>query len=263
MSVPYIMKLDDLYRNDIGLTKPENRKGKRTSHAYVRKDEQHKAILVQLPYATLTSIERDDNSNLLSVDVKLSEQESNSIVAFKDWLAMYLFDRSEKFFDGRSFSLDRFKEAVCHIAIDDILHVTVDSNVPYLRIKDQYDGDRSLEDLSEGQSIRSLVTLRYVTFEGRKIVPHWQLCQAKIYIEETLDDWCIQDREEDQGPPESSHIKQEQSVELSSSTALQTPESIPLPDDTDVLDTPATLTEQVQELQPQVEPLNDDDKNFF
>lgn len=241
----------------VGFTKPELVNGQRTSLAYVEcpdtKARRH--LYVQLPISTVvysSNSHKDENADVDECCNKVVDECTPTIsirtddpstvdkfVELEDYLTRYFNDRSAQFFDGRRFSLERFQESLvsaCDLE-NGCIRVCIDKkNDTPLRIKDQFDGDATVSDLKEGTRCIVILVLRDITFNGKTFSPNWSLLQAKVYKEDYLKEWYLQDASE------SSSVSEAPAAEQN------------CPDDDEPVDQ-----------EPYLEPLitNDDDKNFF
>jgi hypothetical protein len=183
-----VIDLAHLDVTQVGLTKPDVVRGHRVSLPYIECQQtlKRRGLFIQLPLSTVS--ERNENSVVLALESR--EENESTLRSLEDHVINYLFTRSQAFFDGKAFSLNRFRESLRSSVSLKGLHVAL---CPDSKIRDQYEAPLDTSSIVVEDSLVGIIALRHIVFSGRDISFDWQLVQGKVFKQDDLTDWYLQD----------------------------------------------------------------------
>lgn len=242
MSSPSVqVSPDSLDSSLLSFTTPEKYKGQYCS--FCTWDNSGHSLFLQLPLGQIKNVNngtvvieyptqnRPDDGEALGdagVDTAEGTKLIKAIRSVESFVVNYIHERSEQFFNGKRFSLEKIQGALESSVIDENKLVIDIENSP--RLKDQYGTDRTLADLDNGTDIIALVSLRNIVFTKTSFKLRWILQQARVYIEDTLSEWCIADISPSTKAPSEPSVEQAETDLACNDNPEDTPE-VPQNDD--------------------------------
>lgn len=167
---------------------PEKTKGKYFS--YVSKEKY--PLLIQSPVLTIQKIENNDIHFL----VKKNGSFSNIIQQFDDFCINYITDHTTEFFNGKKFSkakiLSSYQSSLQSFTDDNDILIAHVTNPDQLIIRDQRNNSRSYDDLEPGNEIIAIFEFEGILFKKDSMRLSCTVKQMKVYISESLKNWCIE-----------------------------------------------------------------------
>lgn len=210
-----VVKADNLVVDDITVTRPEKFRGKYSS--FTQYAQTGHGLYLQLSEVKV----RDRSQDHISVLVQGTPVD-DLISRIEDHITTFIHERSESFFSGKRFSIDKIRGALEKSVTDGLLVLDIDELRPPL-VRDQYDHERSVEDITIDTDLVPLVSLKAIHFTKTSFRLRWTLQQARVYIEDNLNEWCITDTPDE---------REEQVPQVQDEASLSVvPENIPLPDE--------------------------------
>ena len=235
---PKILHYKDIdAANDVELTVPEKIKGRHFS--YASRKGQKGAVYVKSPTGTVESVYDD----CLRIKFKEDSPINDFMRSWDERCKQVVFDNSERFFNGKRFSMQKIESSYVPTLTDSVLCVKVRDDVV---IRDQREAPRTLSELAPGQEIIMILNIDGLAYTATSISLIVNAEQIKVYIDDKLQDFLISQEDDE--------TTEVQSTEQTVETAEADPSLPSLPEQT-----PA----EIEDLQDSSKPDNDDEKNLF
>lgn len=255
------------------ITRPEKSKGRYFSYI----SNSQNPMWVQTPSLTVVKITPTE----IHFSLKKTSVFANTINTFDDFCVDYIASRTTEFFNGKRFSREKISSSYERTLVgneEDDYHVLIARVVDKdnLFIRDQRNIHRIYEDIKPGYETICILDWEGIAFNKSSMKVVCTVQQMKIYVNESLTNWSIEQDTDDEQEDDSTLVDPEdieaqvRSLEESSEEPVVTvsKDMKDTKDIKDIKDIPLDNLEEVKKNSSKkvIEPsflLNDDDQDLF
>lgn len=167
---------------DLTFGPPEKNRGKYFSYLSYKNGPLH----IQTPVLAVSSI----TENSLSFCIKKDTNLWNTLEAFDTFCVDYLFNNSALVFNGKKFSKEKITSSYTPSITyaSDTFSTTLNES---LLIRDQWNNIRTVNDIQPNMECIAILYIEGIAFTSDSIKVFYNIQQLKLYVKQSLNEWCI------------------------------------------------------------------------